>query len=422
MSLKEISESLIKDISVFEVDNHELRNKLIRETEKQGLRNNDLAEITGWSISKTSKILAGKQKMSSEDVRTWARAIGYTPDPFINEKVTFREYELSKYIRDIEQILNSYVNEEANRNVVESYELPLAILSLLGVSISDYAVRVKNSFFGINSFNGKIEHVPMYIEFWQRTTRDDQDVTPVFGMWISLEKDIYIMSVLLREGKEQNSLKELRKEYKDILGIDEKNRKEFKDFIKSNSEWIPNFLKKEEVYSIYGKTDDFIKSNEIKKGIIDTFEKYCDLIWELKGIDLLPNKYIRSEEMNPFQMYNLLLGQGDFAQEVKDKVKSDNEYKCEIDQAHESFLDEGGKRYMEVVPVIPFSTALSSPQVLLSSANAVCLCPNCKAQIQHGTKQDREDIIIKLYRKHEKILKEAEIDFSLAQVLAANNL
>lgn len=360
--------------------------------------------------------------MSSEDVRTWARAIGYTPDPFINGKVTFREYELSEYIRDIEQILKSYVNDEANRNAIESYELPLAILSLLGVSISDYAVRVINSYFWITSFDRKTGHAPMYIEFWQRTTRDEQDVTPVFGMWISLEKDIYIMSVLLREGKEHNTLKKLRKEYKDILGIDEKNRSGFNDFIKDNNKWIPDFLKEDEVYSIYGKTDDFIKSDEVKNGIIDTFEKYCDLIWELKGIDLLPNKYKKSEEMNPFQMYNLLVGQGDFAKEVKDKVKRENEYKCEIDQAHESFLDKGGKMYMEVVPLIPFSTALSSPQVLLSSANAVCLCPNCKGQIQHGAREAREDMIFKLYRKHQKILKEAKIDFSLAQVLEANNL
>ena len=46
----------------------------------------------------------------------------------------------------------------------------------------------------------------------------------------------------------------------------------------------------------------------------------------------------------------------------------------------------------------------------------------CRAQMKYGSLNDREDMIFKLFRKHQKELQEKGIDISLTQVLAANGL
>ena len=73
---KRVTESLISDSFVYTSNMENTRVLLGKETEKQGLRGADLAELTGWSPSKTSKLTAGKQKLTAEDTRIWARALG----------------------------------------------------------------------------------------------------------------------------------------------------------------------------------------------------------------------------------------------------------------------------------------------------------------------------------------------------------
>lgn len=97
-------------------------------------------------------------------------------------------------------------------------------------------------------------------------------------------------------------------------------------------------------------------------------------------------------------------------------------YKCENDAAHRSFTDRDGHQYMEVVPIIPFTYGAQYGKAILSEANGICLCPNCAAQLKNGCNEDREDIIIKVFRKHKAELEEKGIEKSLTNVLADNGL
>ena len=85
--IKSVTDSLISDNFMYTANMDKVRLHLIRETEKQGLRSSDLAELNKWSLSKTSKITAGRQRLTVEDVRIWSRSLGYTPDPFVNDNV-----------------------------------------------------------------------------------------------------------------------------------------------------------------------------------------------------------------------------------------------------------------------------------------------------------------------------------------------
>lgn len=58
--------------------------------------------------SKVSKITAGKQKLTADDIKTWSRALGYTPDPFVNMSVDLRDYNCRVYLRNVSASLEDY--------------------------------------------------------------------------------------------------------------------------------------------------------------------------------------------------------------------------------------------------------------------------------------------------------------------------
>ncbi len=421
-----VTTSLIGEVNENEANFNDVRASLQKESEKQGLRNNDLAELTGWSTSKTSKITAGKQKMTSDDVRTWSRSLGFTPDPFVDKEVDFRYYSLSSYVRPISDILESYFDtydNEVVQKAIVNYELPLSIMSVLGVNASEYAVRADTSYYGINpdSKHG-FGSSSTYVKFWQRTTHNEDSMTPEFGIWISPNNDYFLFVVYLHRNSSDNVLPQLRIQYKDALQIDDKDMEEFDVFAIKNREWIPEYVRKGEIFAYGAETNYLPDAGHMETVFIDMFKKYCSLVWEVKGIDLLPDRLKEIEGLSPFQQLDILNGYADFNIDVKEKVKSRENFTCENDKAHVTFRDKEGLQYMDVVPLVPFNQGQQYGKSILSEDNAMCLCPMCKAQMKYGTDESREDIVIKLYRKHKEGLQKNGIELSLAQVLAANNL
>ena len=99
---------------------------------------------------------------------------GYTPDPFINEDADIRFYKLDAYIRKPSDVLEAYFDasdDSPEHTAIVNYELPLSILSMLGVKLSDYAIRANASYFGIDPYSKKgFGNTATSIRFWQRTT------------------------------------------------------------------------------------------------------------------------------------------------------------------------------------------------------------------------------------------------------------
>lgn len=62
---RKIADSLVSDEFTYTGNMENARELLGKETEKQGLRGSDLAELTGWSPSKTSKLTSGQSEAHS---------------------------------------------------------------------------------------------------------------------------------------------------------------------------------------------------------------------------------------------------------------------------------------------------------------------------------------------------------------------
>ncbi len=72
---------------------------------------------------------------------------------FIDGKADIRYYNLGGYIRKPSDALKAYfcvLDGEPEHAAIAQYELPLSILAMLGVKISDYAVRANASGFTID--------------------------------------------------------------------------------------------------------------------------------------------------------------------------------------------------------------------------------------------------------------------------------
>ena len=173
---RKLAETLYLDVTIGGVECWDIiRTGINRDMEVLGLRGNDLAENIGWSPSKTSKILSGKQTPSPDDIRLCTRAIGCTPDKFVLAGADPRDYKLDNYVRPLDEVFDAYMEEDISAFVkkgIAEFELPLSILSTLGVKISDYAVRTGQTDTAIDAFSTESQKCgAVYARFWQRATR-----------------------------------------------------------------------------------------------------------------------------------------------------------------------------------------------------------------------------------------------------------
>ena len=294
---RKIADSLVSDEFTYTGNMESTRELLGKETEKQGLRGSDLAELTGWSPSKTSKLTSGRQKLTAEDIRVWARALGYTPDPFVDNKVDIRYYKLSEYVRSAGETVKAYIKTKIGtpkHTAIARYELPLAILSVLGVTASDYAVRAKESYLDIvQSLNGGGGHTGTLIRFWQRTTSDDDGLMPEFCFCMSPSQEYILFAVYLNSKAEDGRIAELRRNCKETLKIEEQLTAWFDDQADSYKVWLPKMLRKGEIASIRLDIKDSLDTNKFEHDLIEIYEKYCDLIWKMKGMNLRSEKALQ---------------------------------------------------------------------------------------------------------------------------------
>lgn len=421
-----VPNSLIGTINESEVKFDEVKEALQRESEKKGLRNVDLTLLNDWTPSKTSKIMAGKQKLTADDIRIWSRTLGCTPDPFVDKGMDFRHYDVSSYVRNISDCLEAFFDSYDSNEVEDAiirYELPLSIVSLLGIDASDYVIRTQKSSYGITP-NSKTSfgNLPTYIRFWHRALNDENKPFPKLSFILSPENDYFIFSINVNfNGNREESLR-IREEYKDILQVENSATEEFNEFASRHEDWIPESLKIGEIISFGDSTNMLPGPGNLEQCFVEIFTKYCNLVWETWHIDIMPEKLKAREPLSPFQTMDILNGHADFDFEIKKSVKERENYLCENGEDHKSFYDRDGHQYMEVVPIIPFMYGAQYGKAIMSVSNAVCLCPNCAAQLKNGRNEDREDILIKLFRKHKDELASKGIEKSLTNILADNGL
>lgn len=97
-------------------------------------------------------------------------------------------------------------------------------------------------------------------------------------------------------------------------------------------------------------------------------------------------------------------------------------YKCEIDNRHESFIAENTKRqYMEGHHAIPMKLQTSFEHSLDVYANIICLCPICHRRIHYGLKEDKRDMLKSIYCQRAERLSNNGIVISESELISIFN-
>jgi hypothetical protein len=353
--------------------------------------------------------------------------LGYTPDVFLTDDFDKRAYKISEHVRNVTDCLEAYLDtdeDDQEHSAIMSLELPLSIIATLGLKASDYAIRAQSSKTVRDPVTGDSHREPGYIRIWNRATVAKDQMTPELYFYVSPHERDYAIILYFNRNGSDGVLQNLRDEYKNLLKKDEEDKEWFSGFSNDNTEWLPKQVREGELSSYCSTTEVLPDQSLMSQILTQLFKEYIEVVWQAKGIDLMPDYFREAgeSELSPAECYNLLTGNTGFNSSVVQKVLHANSFRCEIDPSHQTFPTDSGEQYMEVVPLIPLRSAAPYGRAAMSEANAVCLCPTCRAKLQFGKHEDREDMLMLLFRKHKEILKKADINIMTGDLLKMHEL
>ena len=78
-------------------------------------------------------------------------------------------------------------------------------------------------------------------------------------------------------------------------------------------------------------------------------------------------------------------------------------YKCEIDELHETFVNDNGEIYLEKHHLIPIEYYDEFDNSIDNYINIYVLCPLCHRKIHYGSKVDRFKMVENLYNRRKEL-------------------
>ena len=97
-------------------------------------------------------------------------------------------------------------------------------------------------------------------------------------------------------------------------------------------------------------------------------------------------------------------------------------YKCEVDNSHRTFQRKNGKAYTEAHHLVPISKTgefRDDKNNIISLDvvnNIVSLCSYCHGLLHHGTMEEKEPVLKKLYEERKKYLEDAGIKLDFEEL------
>ena len=426
-------------------------NRISKQMIQKNINRSELANRCGWSMSRTSKVLGGMQKITIDDIVTIAQALQINPAILIApniDNVNFDQKNIMP-LSEIFQRIYKYSNSKERLTDLIETELPHTINSYLSLSDTGKSVDIVLRPIRINNDERLFNMYPRVIITDKREGQLFGDELTV-GYWFDEDwSGVYISIHYLKKPLPRCSKKQ--SEYDTITN---KNMRELFVALSNGkldctekmrlTERSSRTGMKYEAGCIYCKRYDFsilISEEQYKRDLQTTYELYLKLLeTTTKRVqetfeEIYQNQRIMERENNIVQAsgsfgicdFNRVMKTTTAKNIKKVEVQRDAiqkaQYLCEIDSKHESFIDRRtDKPYMIPTHIIPHNAQADFDKMLEITANYCCLCPVCNAKLAYGTDIERQEMLMKLYTKHKLDLKKAGIEITPMQLFKLHGM
>ena len=413
--------------------------------EQRGMKMSDLASKCEWPVSKMSKILSGDQKISADDLVTIGVALGTNPALLISYNMSDVEFS-DKEIMPLSSIFRRACN---GRKDVERYtslledELVHTISQYLSIKDSGKTVysHVKK-LRKLNPEDDGLVSVPRVLITDRREGQLFKNQLTI-GYWFTEDGEyVYLAIHYMKKGATRAdvspvAMQDMREYFRIFTpmgrGYDSDERM---DFGRSNGE-----LRMMSAGTIFCKKyhlDNPYREDKLKKDLREVYDAYLHLLDEATNRvqETYENIYQRQRERDrkerpdqdstAFDKADLdrimpvdMTPRGRYALRMRAKkiAFEREEYKCELDSEHITFIDRATDRpYMEGHMLIPYSAQDAFKVSLDVDANICCVCPICQAKLDHASDTERQELLMQLYMKHKDMLKTAGIEITPMQL------
>ena len=412
---------------------------------QKNMNMSELAAKCDMSMPKMSKILSGDQKISIDDLVVIGYALGTNPALLISPNMSDVE-DPHKEIKPLSSILRLSApyrgDEEKYYDLLEN-ELIHTISQYLGLkdsgkSINAHVRRLRKA----KADESGMVTVPRVLITDKREGQLFANQLTI-GYWFPENTEyVYLAIHYMKRGASAAqaspvAIRDMR-EYFSIFtptgrGFDGEERM---DLGSDSGE-----LRTLNIGTIFCKkyrTDCPYHEEKLKKDLRDVYEAYLKLLDEAtkRVQETYENMYQRRRETERLErsgqadetfgrtdldrimpVDNSPKGRYSRRVRAKNMAFAREDYKCELDGTHGSFIDRAtGKSYMEGHMLIPFGAQSDFKESLDIEANICCLCPVCNAKIERASDTERQEMLMELYMKHKDKLKEEGIEITPMQL------
>lgn len=397
----------------------EIIDDLFKMYQSQGASFRRIASKLGWPPSKATKLNKHIQKATVEDCRNMALQLGCTIAAQVSNSELRQEHLITNQVKRLSDQMADLKTEPFSPDMdrVMTYEYPPAIINLLGIRAVDYFIQSEVK---IPSIKGKTENMHAggeYIVSFRNLNVPEDGIIFYFGFVVDSSRKTILFCIWAESQQNGCLYGSKRRELKERMQVNQDDTSIFEEYVSQNEDWLPELIKFGEIDSLVLNISDFCDENAIESQLINLFKAYSNLVLDCTGADVLTPTLRTEEAIGVLEMEQILHGTATFPPNVINAVKRMRGYRCDVDSSHETFVDNDGNPYVEVVPLLPLINQMKYGSILKSEVNALCLCPMCASKFENGRKIDREDMLVDFYKKNRDKLHSAGVDVGMRDLL-----